>query len=191
MTKPKLPPWALIALGILIFFVTRPGFSPFMGAAYDLTDVNTSTTYTCTTTLDCYNKVGITGTTVGPNALACVEGVCAYADCVDGDEKRVGCPGGSGIVVETCADGLWQPAPAATCPATHCAVDSDCIAAIDTDCDNELEAVSTSCVSYACSSSSAARCSEVELFWGQYKWWIISGILIAAGLGAVFFTLKR
>ena len=178
----KFKPWHFIIIGVAIFMIFQMKLLPFLGAAYDLTDPATNTTYTCESTLDCYTHITITGTEAGP-ALACTGGLCSFAECIDGDDESISCPGGKSVTVREFNAGVWEPVSGAMCPATECSKNSDCIMSADTDCDKELETVTTTCDStFKCTQPAGSRCSPTEEFFGQYKWYVISGALVLIGI---------
>ncbi len=191
MAQFKIKPWHFIVLAVAIFALFEMGAVPFLGAAYDLTDPATNTSYTCNTTLECYNKMNVTGILTGPPALACTSGLCEFSECLDGNVNKLGCPDGSSITIQSCTDGLWGPIIDRECPIIECKSNSDCWAASDIDCDEELESVQTTCIDYKCTSPTYARCSDTQLFFGKYKVWIIALILLALGIGGFLYAAPR
>lgn len=182
----KFQPWYLIAIGIVLFFIFKQGILPGF-AVTSLIDPSTNTTYTCNSTLECYQKINITGTEPAPG-LACNSGICIFAECSEGSKRQATCPDGTKVAIASCEEGTWDFASSLNCPRQECLTDDHCIYIIDTNCDSIEEGVKGTCGSdFKCVQPSFDQCTEMQLFWGQYKLYIISGVLILLGAGGMIF----
>lgn len=192
MAKTKiLTPLNLIIVGLVLIALSQFDFFGFTLATVNLIDPQTNSTYNCNATYDCYQKVSgqITGTGRGP-ALMCVSGKCQIQECEEGEEVTKTCPTGEKITLSTCVEGKLEYSDA-LCPIPECSADRDCVSAADLDCDGKLNPSFGKCASFKCQYTPAPRCSDGELFWNKYKWYIISGALILSGIGAFIFASPK
>lgn len=181
-------PLNLIIAGLALIVLFQFDFFGITLSTVNLIDPQTNVSYSCNATYDCYQKVNsqITGTQRGP-ALACISGKCAVQECTEGDEITQGCPTGGTITVSICEEGKIVYANE-LCPVPECSSNPDCVSASDMDCDGKLDPVFGQCISNKCQYTPTPRCSEVQLFWNQYKWYIISAALVLLGIGAFIFA---
>lgn len=187
MAKFKLlTPVNLILAGLILIVITQFGSTQTLSAV-DLTDPATNKTYSCQTTFECYQKIQGQISDRGP-ALACTEGKCVVQNCVEGEETTKICPDGTKIVLKNCIAGEWEFTNNVCL--IECTSNSQCISAADTDCDGELDPSFGQCVSNTCQFQTAPRCSETELFWNKYKWYLIAGTILILGLGGFMFKEK-
>ena len=192
MAKLKLfTPLNFIIAGIALIILFQFGFFGITLATINLVDPQTNATFSCNATYDCYQKVSgqIAGTGRGP-ALSCISGKCQVQECNEGEEITRTCPTGEKITISTCTDGKIEYADS-LCPVPECSADRDCVSAADLDCDGELDPSFGKCSSHKCQYTPAPRCSEGQLFWNKYKWYIISGALALLGIGAFIFASPR
>lgn len=189
--KKIITPLNFIIAGLILIMLSQFGiFNKIPLAAVDLTDPQTNATFSCNSTYSCYQQVSgqITGADRGP-ALACLNNKCVVQSCNEGEEITQSCPGGTHITVSRCTSGQIVYTNE-ICPLPECTSDKQCTSAADTNCDGQLDPVFNQCVSNKCQVASASRCTDSELFWNQYKWYIISGGLLLLGIGGLIFGSK-
>ena len=184
MAKFKLlTPANLILLGLSILTLATLGSNRTLFAV-NLIDPNTSKTFTCSSTFECYTKVASQINTQGP-ALACIDGKCAIQNCNEGEETTSTCPDGKKIVLRNCINGKWESRN--NFCVVECTGDSTCLSTYDNDCDGKPNPIQGNCVSSKCVFPTMTSCSKEELIWNQWRWQIIAGAMLFIGVGGFIF----
>lgn len=173
----------LVGIAILIFAQLNL-FQVSTLSAVDLIDPQTNESFNCVEVFECYTKVSGQISERGP-ALACVEGKCAIQNCNEGEETTTTCPDGKKIVLKNCVKGEWEFTN--NFCVVQCTQNSQCWSANDQDCNGDLDPVPGTCVNNMCQFQSAPRCTQTQIYWNQYKWYLIAGIILVLGISGFIF----
>lgn len=204
----KIKWWHLIIALAGVFILFKTGIIDLQKmATLSVINPETNETYSCNTTIDCYDQILSSFSGTLP-AITCQDGVCVETACLAGGENNacitnsVCCShicGASGycldcsadlkqtcwdqteITVKTCTGGLYV-ATNSTCPAYECYSDGDCSYKSDENCDGTLESVDGQCILHKCTEPRTKRCTQAELIFGKYKIFIIAGGALLVGL---------
>ena len=190
VNKKIFTPTNLIITGLILIGLFQFGVFDITLSTVNLIDPQTNNTFVCNNTYSCYQQVSgqIAGTGRGP-ALACVSNKCVIQTCNEGEEVTKSCPDGSKITLSQCVDGQLEY-PKVDCPVPECISSKECISTADSDCNGELDPVFGNCVSSKCQYTPSPRCSNGEIFWNQYKLYIIFGGIVLLGIGGFLFRGK-